>query len=76
MEKEKERVSKHTHSRICARHHRPSEFTRGINYVQTVGANIITDVLAFLTGHSRELLIATRHRLCMRFNLGERRETR
>lgn len=42
--REKERKSKR------ARRYYPDEFTRGINYVRSVEANIITDVLEFLTG--------------------------
>lgn len=40
-----------THPRVYVPTH-AGEFTRGINYVRTVKANIITDVLGFLTGHS------------------------
>jgi len=40
-------------AQLCADATTRSKFTREINYVQTVKANIITNVLGFLTGHSR-----------------------
>lgn len=74
-ERERDRQVESVHIReFTCRHHHLGEFTRGINYVRTVKANIITNVLGFLTGYSRELLIATRHRPRVHFNHGEHRE--
>lgn len=77
MERERDRQIESTHIHAFIR---AGATTRAnlqeelrINYVRTVKA-IITNVLGFLTGYSRELLIATRHRLRTHFNHGKHHE--